>query len=152
LRDVENSTRLGVAPAWAKALLFIVAIVGVTAVWITASRRPSNELGFPTMAATAIPLVCAPLMSHPYVLWLAPTAAIAVSERGPSFVWLPALLLVTSGLLVVGYNMATLEHTVWSVKLLLLVRNGFLVAVPVSYFLTGRVRRVTHPVRAAASA
>lgn len=141
LRHINDSTRLGVAPGWAKALLLVAALAGIVAVWRRASSRGPFEIGFPSLAALCILLLSAPLLSHPYVIWLAPWAAIAWTERWGSVRILgPAVMLVT-GLLVVSYATALPDVALWSVKLILLVRNALLVAIPVAYF----VERVSQP-------
>jgi hypothetical protein len=133
--SINDSTRLGVAPGWAKALLVGVAVVGIAAVWYRASRREPREIGLPTMAAVSILLLSAPLLSPPYMLWLAPWAAIAWTERTGYVRWLLAGLMVVSGLLFVSYMSALPDVALWSVKALLLLRNALLAAVPAVYLL-----------------
>lgn len=137
LRNVYDSTRIGTAPGWAKAVLLAAAVAGVVAVWRVASRRASGELGLPAMAAVCILLLTAPILSHPYVIWLAPFAAIAVAERGARWALFPAALMLVSGLLVVMYSTWSPDAALWPVKAVLLLRNGLLLAVPVSWFLEG---------------
>jgi hypothetical protein len=132
---INDSTRLGVAPGWAKALLLGVAIVGIAAVWYRASRREPREIGLPAVAAVSILMLSAPLLSPPYMLWLAPWAAIAWTERTGYVRWLLAALLVVSGLLFVSYMSALPDIALWSVKALLLLRNALLAAVPAVYLL-----------------
>jgi hypothetical protein len=132
---INDSTRLGVAPGWAKALLLSVAIVGIAAVWYRASRREPREIGLPAVAAVSILMLSAPLLSPPYMLWLAPWAAIAWTERTGYVRWLLAALLVVSGLLFVSYMSALPDIALWSVKALLLLRNALLAAVPAVYLL-----------------
>src|SRR4029450_12621488 len=79
--SINASARLGVAPGWAKAVLLCAAVVGISAVWYRASRREPREIGFPAVAAVSILLLAAPLLSPPYMIWLAPWAAIAWVER-----------------------------------------------------------------------
>jgi hypothetical protein len=132
---INDSTRLGVAPGWAKALLVGVAIVGIAAVWYRASRREPREIGLPLMAAVSILMLSAPLLSPPFMLWLAPWAAIAWTERTGYVRWLLVALLVVSGLLFVSYSSALPDVALWSVKALLLLRNALLAAVPAVYLL-----------------
>jgi hypothetical protein len=49
--------------------------------------------------------------------------------------------MLVTGLLVVSYGTALPDVALWSVKLILLVRNALLVAIPVAYF----VERVSRP-------
>jgi len=133
--SINDSTRLGIAPGWAKALLLGVAIVGIAAVWYRASRREPREIGLPAVAAVSILMLSAPLISPPYIVWLAPWAAIAWTERTGYVRWLLAALLVVSGLLFVSYSSALPDVALWSVKALLLLRNALLAAVPAVYLL-----------------
>lgn len=137
--SINDSSRLGFAPGWAKALLFGAALAGMAAVWYRASRREPPELGLPTVAAVAILMLSAPLISHPYVIWLAPWAAIAWTERTGYVRWLLGGLMLASGLLVVSYNSALPDVAMWSVKGILLVRNALLAAVPAVYLLERRM-------------
>jgi hypothetical protein len=133
--SINDSTRLGVAPGWAKALLLGVAIVGIAAVWYRASRREPREIGLPAVAAVSTLMLSAPLLSPPYMLWLAPWAAIAWTERTGHVRWLLAALMLVSGLLFVSYMSALPDIALWSVKALLLLRNALLAAVPAVYLL-----------------
>jgi hypothetical protein len=137
--SINDSSRLGVAPWWAKALLLGVGAVGIAAVWYRASRREPRELGLPAVAALSILMLSAPLLSHPYVIWLAPWAAIAWTERTGYVRWLLGALMLVSGLLVVAYGSALPDVALWSVKAILLLRNALLAAVPAVYLLERRV-------------
>jgi hypothetical protein len=143
--SVNDSSRLGVAPWWAKGLLLGAAVAGIAAVWYRASRREPPELGLPALAALAILMLSAPLLSHPYVIWLAPWAAIAWTERTGYVRWLLAALMLVSGLLVVSYSSALPDVAMWSVKAILLLRNALLAAVPVVYLLERGVVAPTGP-------
>jgi hypothetical protein len=143
--SINDSTRLGVAPGWAKALLLGVAIVGIAAVWYRASRRESREIGLPSMAALSILMLSAPLLSPPYMLWLAPWAAIAWTERTGYVRWLLVALLLVSGLLFVSYMSALPDVALWSVKALLLLRNALLAAVPAVYLLERGIEPTEDP-------
>jgi Glycosyltransferase family 87 len=137
--SINDSTRLGVAPGWAKALLLCAALAGIAAVWYRTSRWEPREIGFPAVAAVSILLLSAPLLSPPYMIWLAPWAAIACTERTGYVRWLLATLMLVSGLLFVAYVSVLPDVALWSVKALLLIRNALLVAVPAVYLLERRV-------------
>ena len=143
--SVNDSSRLGVAPWWAKGLLLGAAVAGIAAVWYRASRREPPELGLPALAALAILMLSAPLLSHPYVIWLAPWAAIAWTERTGYVRWLLAALMLVSGLLVVSYSSSLPDVAMWSVKAILLLRNALLAAVPAVYLLERGVMAPTGP-------
>src|SRR5437773_756392 len=102
LRHINDSTRLGVAPGWAKGFLLVAALAGVVAVWRRASRRGPFEIGSPSLAALCILLLSAPLLSHPYVIWLTACAAIARTERRGAVRYLAAAAILVTGLLVVS--------------------------------------------------
>jgi hypothetical protein len=131
---INASTRLGVAPGWAKALLLGAAIAGIAAVWYRASRREPREIGLPAVAAVSILMLSAPLLSPPYMIWLAPWAAIACTERTGYVRWLLAAVMLVSGLMLVATS-ALADVALWSVKALLLLRNALLAAVPAVYLL-----------------
>jgi hypothetical protein len=139
LVSISDSTRvLGVAPWWAKALLLGGAVAGIAAVWYRASRREPRELGLPAVAAVSILLLAAPLLSPPYMIWLAPWAAIACTERTGYIRWLLAALMLVGGLTFVAFS-AFPDVPLWSAKALLLLRNALLAAVPAVYLLERRI-------------
>ena len=139
LVSISDSTRVvGVAPWWAKALLLGAALAGIAAVWHRASRRKPRELGLPAVAAVSILLLAAPLLSPPYMIWLAPWAAIACTERTGYIRWLLAALMLVGGLTFVAFS-AFPDVPLWSAKALLLLRNALLAAVPAVYLLERRI-------------
>jgi hypothetical protein len=131
---INDSARLGVAPGWAKALLLGAAVAGIAAVYYRASRREPRELGLPVAAAVSILLVSAPLLSPPFMIWLAPWAAIAWTERTGYVRWLLAAVMLVGGLMLVASSELG-NVALWSVKALVLLRNLLLAAVPVVYLL-----------------
>jgi Glycosyltransferase family 87 len=135
---INNSSRLGVAPGWAKALLLGAAVAGIAAVWYRASRREPREVGLPATAAVAILMLSAPLLSPPYMIWLAPWAAIAWTERTGYVRWLLGALMLTGGLMLLASSTLSVV-ALWSVKALVLLRNLLLAAVPVAYLLERRI-------------
>jgi hypothetical protein len=133
--SVNDSARLGVAPGWAKALLLGAAVIGIGAVWYRAARREPREIGLPAVAALSILMLSAPVLSYPFVIWLAPWAAIAWMERTGYIRWLLAVLMLASGLLVVGGHSTLTGVALSLVKTILLLRNALLAVVPVVYLL-----------------
>jgi Glycosyltransferase family 87 len=152
---INDSTRVGVAPGWAKALLLVAALAGIAAVWYRASRREPREpreLGMPAVAAVSILMLSAPLLSPPYMIWLAPWAAIAWMERTGYVRWLLAALMLVSGLMFLAFSSEFLYyHAVWSVKAILLFRNALLAAIPAVYLLERRIAPNAGPAAPAAS-
>jgi hypothetical protein len=137
---INDSTRVGVAPGWAKALLLVAALAGIAAVWYRASRREPRELGLPAVAAMSILMLSAPLLSPPYMIWLAPWAAIAWMERTGYVRWLLAALMLVSGLMFLAFSSELLYYSaLWSVKAILLLRNALLAAIPAVYLLERRI-------------
>jgi hypothetical protein len=132
--SINDSSRLGFAPGWAKAVLLGAAVAGIAAVWYRASRREPRELGFPMVAAVSILMLSAPLLSPPYMIWLAPWAAIAWTERTGYVRWLLAALMLVGGLMLLASSTFA-DVALWSVKALVLLRNLLLAAVPVVYLL-----------------
>jgi hypothetical protein len=151
LVSINDSARLGVAPGWAKALLLGAAVAGIAAVWYRASRREPREIGLPALAALSILLLSAPLLSYPYIIWLAPWAAIAWTEREGYVRPLLAALMLVSGVLVVTYSSALADVALWSVKAILLLRNGLLAAIPAVYLLERRSASPAGPAAGTAS-
>jgi hypothetical protein len=149
---INDSTRVGFAPGWAKALLLVAALAGITAVWYRASRREPRELGMPAVAAVSILMLSAPLLSPPYMIWLAPWAAIAWMERTGYVRWLLAALMLVSGVMFLAFSSELLYYqAVWSVKAILLFRNSLLVAIPAVYLLERRIAPSAGPAAATAS-
>jgi hypothetical protein len=68
------------------------------------------------------------------MIWLAPWAAIAWTERTGYVRWLLASLMLVGGLMLLASS-ALADVALWSVKALVLLRNLLLVAVPVVYLL-----------------
>lgn len=130
--SINDSGRVGVAPGWAKAMLLVAAIAGIAAVWYRASRREPRELGVPAVAAVSVLLLSAPLLSPPYMIWLAPWAAIACTERTGYIRWLLAAVMVVTGWMLVASSSVP-DVSLSSVKALLLLRNALLAAVPAVY-------------------
>ena len=78
---LENGAlRVGSMLGWQVTVLRITAVALITAVWLTASRAVDPR-GGPALAAVAILIVLAPVLSPQYVAWLLPWASIAAAER-----------------------------------------------------------------------
>ena len=92
----RGAARLGVVPDWARLGLPALALLGVGAVWWLVHRRPRAPVhivdGVAPVAAVAILLVGATLLSPQYVLWLLPFAAIAAAGGEWAIGWLTALV------------------------------------------------------------
>jgi Glycosyltransferase family 87 len=79
-RFEAGANRTGTVPAWAPTALGLLAVGLVTATWLLARRRRQRPAGAPALTAVAALLVCAPLFSPQYVVWLVPWAAIAAGR------------------------------------------------------------------------
>ncbi|MEP6476209.1 MAG: glycosyltransferase 87 family protein [Actinomycetota bacterium] len=76
LRQEAGSARVGFAPVWARALLGVVLVGLLIAIWLGARRRDADPGGRPALASVAALLLCTPLFSTQYALWLLPWAGV----------------------------------------------------------------------------
>jgi hypothetical protein len=80
VRFEDGSWRVGHAPAWTKFLSVAGLCVVLAVIWARARRWRMNLEGTPAAVAVAALLFFSPVLSHQYVAWLLPWAAIAGSE------------------------------------------------------------------------
>ena len=80
VRFEAGSWRVGHAPAWARFVSAAGLCVALAAIWMRARRWGMSLEGAPAAAAVAALLFFSPVLSHQYVVWLLPWAAIAGSE------------------------------------------------------------------------
>jgi hypothetical protein len=137
-----GAARIGTAPQWAKALLGLLLLATLTAVWHRASRSREDLAGAPALVAVLALLVCSPLFSTQYVVWLLPWAAIAFEGRAEArrVATLAAVVVALTGLIHLSYlNLSPLTNV--AEKLGLLVRNMVCVWIVASWTLdlSGRV-------------
>ena len=77
---VNGAARVGYAPPAASGVLGLLAILLITLVWLRADRERDDErvvFGVAPLVAVCALLVCSPLLSPQFMLWLLPWAAIA---------------------------------------------------------------------------
>ena len=81
----RGAWRVGLAPSWAFTLLGVLCAVAVVAVWVLAARRrPHGALvldGYAALGAVSAFLLCSPLLSPQFIIWLLPFAAIVAARR-----------------------------------------------------------------------
>jgi hypothetical protein len=124
VREEAGSGRVGVAPMWAKVLLGLLLLALLSIIWIRARARHQDPGGPPALASIAALLLCTPLFSTQYAMWLLPWAGVT-SARDDDRGALAAVLLAgvcTAVIDLAGYNYAT----DWFVKIATLIRVGAL--------------------------
>jgi hypothetical protein len=133
-RIESGAVRVGDAPSWASPVLGIVIVALVAWIWLraerSASRSPQTLDGLVPLGAVCVLLLCSPVFSPQYLVWLLPFAAIAWKPQGGStattLVGIATLLTV---LLATGY--VDLTNGATAAELLVVARNLVLVAVVV---------------------
>jgi uncharacterized membrane protein len=79
----EGAFRVAHVSGWAIVVSAAVLVVGVAAVWLLADRSATPDRlvdGTAALTAVGVFLVCTPLLSPQFSVWLAPFAAIAVAH------------------------------------------------------------------------
>lgn len=99
VRFESGANRAGTVPGWAPPALGLLTLSIVTAVWLLARRRRQRPASAPALAAVAALLVCAPVFSPQYVVWLLPWAAVA----GRRWAKVTAVPVVITGALVASW-------------------------------------------------
>ncbi|MEO8293385.1 MAG: glycosyltransferase 87 family protein [Actinomycetota bacterium] len=107
LRQEAGSARVGVAPVWARALLGVVLVSLLIVIWLRARRRDADPGGRSALASVAALLLCTPLFSTQYALWLLPWAGVT-SARDRDAGALGAVLVV--GLATAAIDLTGYEH------------------------------------------
>lgn len=109
LTEEAGSARVGTAASWAKVLLGVVLLSLLTVIWLRARERDDDPGGRPALASVAALLLCTPLLSTQYALWLLPWAGVT-SARDRDVGALAAVLLVGLATAVIdlsGYDPGT---------------------------------------------
>ena len=128
LREEAGSARVGVAPAWAKLLLAIVLGALLVVIWLRARARDDDPGGRPALASVAALLLCTPLFSTQYAIWLLPWAGVtsARDRDGGALAAVLAVGLATAVLDLTGYDPGT-EVTAQAATLTRIAALGWLV-------------------------
>ena len=140
-RQESGAIRVGDAPMWATLILGIVMVGVVALVWWGASRAKGMSLedGVAPLTAVAAFLVCSPVLSPQYLLWLLPFAAIAWVQGHRAIALLTGVSAALTMMLVSQY---TGNDDV--ARVLVVARNAVLVALVVTgVALIERARRAT---------
>jgi hypothetical protein len=142
----SGASRFGTAPAWATTSLALVMLALVAGIWLGVARRPrdaSVSYAVAPIAAIGTFMVCSPLLSPQYLIWLLPFAAVAwVTGRRLLAAWVAATTVTT---MVLTQFLAGLNRGETSALFVLNVRNAMLVALVVyaTVLIWGRDRRPT---------
>ena len=141
VRIVQDSPRIGTAPAWAETVLAVATVAGVGAVWFrTARAGERDQVGGPSLACVALLMFLAPIYSYPYVLWLLPWAAIAWTERRLVLASMAFGIVALTTLAYAMLNGGVINDAPWAIQLVLVIRNGVTAAIPIAYLLSLRGR------------
>jgi hypothetical protein len=133
-----GAVRTGHVPGWASPLLGLVLVAGLGALWWRLSRgKPSDDgivEGVAPVAAICLFLVCSPVLSPQYLVWLLPFGAICWVRGQRTTAWLVAASVVLTMLLTKTYSgFPGIDLGTYS---LLTARNVVLVATIVVGFVT----------------
>lgn len=133
-----GAIRTGEVPGWASPLLGLVLVATIAALWWRASRvrMPADGIveGVVPVAAICAFLVCSPVLSPQYVVWLLPFGAICWVRSQRPMAWLVAAIVVLTMVLTKTYaGFVDAETGTYAV---LTARNLLLVATTVVGFVT----------------
>jgi hypothetical protein len=120
-----GTTRIGIAPTWAKALLLIGLVVTLIVIWRRAAADNRDLAGGSSLAAVIALMVFSPLFSIQYATWVLPWTSIAFEgdEEERRVAAIAMGLLCICGLLGVAY-LNDMPLTPLVEKWLLFVRNA----------------------------
>jgi hypothetical protein len=120
-----GANRIGTATTAARAGLSVLLVVGVAAAtWLAYRRRPRSD-GLLPLAAVAMLLLAAPILSWQYIAWLFPWAAVCLAGRERTVGVIVLVLALLSGLLILQ-GIPLTQGSAYAANLLLL-RNAVLV-------------------------
>ncbi len=128
VRQEAGSARIGLAPTWAKALLGLVLLALLAVIWIRARAHEDDLGGRPALASVAALLLCTPLFSTQYAMWLLPWAGVT-SAGEDDYRPLAAVIMVglcTAVIDLEGYNYGT-DRLVQAATLIRVAALGWLV-------------------------
>ena len=131
-RFEAGANRTGAVPGWSKAVMLVILVAALLAIWWRARVRPVDPAGLPALAAVALLLVVAPVLSPQYLCWLLPWAAVgAADDRGIGRMAVIPIAL-TGAIMVAWFLGITHGHPLWS-QTALILRNVTLLAVPAAW-------------------
>jgi hypothetical protein len=139
-RIESGAVRVGDSPGWASAVLGVVIVVLVGCIWVRSvhARDRSVQLadGVVPLTAVCVVLLCSPLLSPQYLIWLLPFAAIAWTPGRP----MPTILVVVATMLTMWLATGYVDLTNGQIgpELLLVARNLTLVTIVVLGFAATR--------------
>jgi hypothetical protein len=132
VRIVKDSQRIGTAPVWATSLMMAVGALGVALVWLRARRTP-DEVGAACLASVALLLFVAPIYSYPFVLWLLPWSAIALTEGRARLSYLGFGVVALTAFIYATLGGELVREASPVMLFVLLLRNATTGAIPIVY-------------------
>jgi Glycosyltransferase family 87 len=134
-----GAPRIGTIPAWSGPVSALILALGLLLIWTRARAVHADGFGAASAAAVGLLLACSPSFSLQYAAWLLPWAAIASIEHDRPTVTLVGAISVISGLLFAVYDPGRTGLS----TVLLLIRNGLVLALPVVWFVRMRAPRAS---------
>ena len=121
-----DANRIGTAATPTRALLSIMLLAGLAALTLLARHRTHDATGVVSLAAVALLLLLAPILSWQYLIWLAPWAALA-GVQGESAAAAAATAAIALSTLLIFLGVELTERQA-AATWILLTRNAALVA------------------------
>ncbi len=132
-RFEAGANRTGSIPGWSEGVLLALLVAGLAMIWRRSAGARADPSGLPAVAAVALLLVLAPVLSPQYLCWLVPWAAVGAAGDGRAVVRLAVASIALSGAIMAAWFLGlTHGHPLWS-QMALIVRNLTLLAVPVAW-------------------
>jgi hypothetical protein len=128
----SGALRFGEIPFWVTAALVILMLSLVACIWFRVATGTKDDVliyGVAPLVATAVFMVCSPLLSPQFLIWLTPFAAICWVSGERALAWTTGWAVVLTMMLTQTYAQLFRAEPVGHV--MLLARNGLLVALVV---------------------
>lgn len=131
-RFESGANRTGSIAGWSEAVLLAILVLGLVWIWWRGRARGVDPAGLPALAAVALLLVVAPVLSPQYLCWLVPWAAVGTADdrRIGGLTVIPVAL--TGAIMAAWFLGLTHGHPLWS-QASLIVRNLTLWAIPIAW-------------------
>ena len=131
-RFEAGANRTGSIPGWSKAILLTILISGLVAIWWRDRAHTVDPSGLPALAAVALLLVTAPVLSPQYLCWLLPWAAIGAADDRRLGRLAAVPIALTGAIMAAWFLGLTQGHPLWS-QTALIIRNLSLLTVPLAW-------------------
>ncbi len=139
-RFEAGANRTGSIPEWSEGVLLVLLVAGLAMIWRKSVSAETDPSGLPALAAVALLLVLAPVLSPQYLCWLVPWAAVGAAEGRAVARLAVASIALTGAIMAAWFLGLTHGHPLWS-QMALIVRNLTLLAVPVVWLVATRSPR-----------